>query len=114
MTPAAEVRTNVTENSGDHWIGSLQTLILGTDDNKRYGGVQALSIFAQHGKQTNIQSSLPFLTPIQDGMREKILKTNITGDLVKLFKSSNDAVKYCASRALIALNGRGMFGFLSV
>lgn len=50
MIPLAEVRKEITEDSGNSWIYSLRKMIIGSNDNERYGGVQALSIFAQYGK----------------------------------------------------------------
>jgi hypothetical protein len=44
-------------------------------------------------------------------MRERMLKPEITSPALILFKSDNDAVKYCASRALITLDGGGKLGF---
>jgi len=54
-------------------------------------------------QQDSIQFT--FLTPTKGEMRKKILESETTQRLLDLFKSHNDAVKYCASRALIALSG---------
>jgi hypothetical protein len=47
---SADVRKDVAEDSKDHSIVSLRQMILGKNDNERYGAVQALSIFAQYSK----------------------------------------------------------------
>jgi hypothetical protein len=43
-------------------------------------------------------------------MRDKTLDTKITTQFIKLFESRNDAVRYCAARALIALDQCGIIG----
>ena len=54
-----------------------------------------------------------FPIPTKGEMRKKILETGITSDLVDLFQSnrSNDAVKYCASQALIVLDSGSVLSF---
>jgi len=105
MLSLAEVRREIPENLKDHWIFSLRTMLLGSDDTKQYSGLQALSICAEYGKQKSFYPSPPSLTPTKDEFRKKILEANIISHLVKLFQSRNDAVKYCASQALIAVHG---------
>jgi len=54
--------------------------------------------------------SFTSLNPTKGEMRKMILEVGITTQLLELFKSNNDAVKYCASQALITLDG-GRKGF---
>jgi hypothetical protein len=49
--------------------------------------------------------------PTKGEMRKKILKAKITSLLLELFHSNNDMVKYCASQALITLDGGSKPGF---
>jgi hypothetical protein len=50
--------------------------------------------------------------PTKGEMRKKILKAKITSPLLELFlHSNNDMVKYCASQALITLDGGSKPGF---
>lgn len=44
------------------------------------------------------------LSRTKDETREKLLKTRIVDALVETFKSHNDAIKYCSSRALLTLD----------
>lgn len=108
----AEVQKEIPEDLRDRWIDSLQKMILGSNNNERYSGLQALSIFARYSEQTNFYPSSPYLTLTKGEMRKKILEAEVTSHLVKLFQSDNDAVKYCASRALIALDGDGILVFI--
>jgi hypothetical protein len=111
MFSLGEVRKEIPETSLDSWIVSLRTMILRLNDTKQCSALQALSICAGYSKQTSFYLSSPSLTPTKGKMRKKILKAKITSPLLKLFESHNDAVKYCASLALITLDGGSKLGF---
>ncbi|KAF8811067.1 hypothetical protein BYT27DRAFT_7185189 [Phlegmacium glaucopus] len=83
-----EVPGKIPEVLLDRWIVSLQTMILGSSDAENCSGLQALCICAGYSE-----------------MRKSIVKAEITSQLLKLFESDNDAVRYCASLALITLDG---------
>ena len=111
MFSPAEVPKEIPENLLDRWIDSLRTIILGRNDTERCSGLQALSICAGYSKQTSFYLSSLSLSHTKGEMRNTILKAKVTSDLLKLFGSVNDAVKYCASRALITLDGGSKPGF---
>ncbi|KAF8813999.1 hypothetical protein BYT27DRAFT_7180260 [Phlegmacium glaucopus] len=83
-----EVPGKIPESFLDRWINSLQAMVLGSNDAKQCSGLQALSICAGYSE-----------------MRKKIVEANITWRLIELFKSNDDSVRYCASLALITLDG---------
>jgi hypothetical protein len=111
MLSPAEVRKEIPENLLDKWIVILRTMILGSNDTEQCSGLQALSICAGYSKRTSVYLSLPSLMPTKGEMRKKILKAKITSPLLKLFHSHDDVVKYCASLALITLDGGSKPGF---
>jgi hypothetical protein len=91
-------------------------MIFGSNDTEQCNGLQALSICAGYSTQPSFYSSSPSLMPTEGEMRKKILKAKILkatiiSSLLILFHSGNDVVKYCASRALITLDGGSKPGF---
>ena len=104
MFSPVEVRKEIPGDLRDHCIVSLRKMILGNNYAEQRTGLQALSICAGCSKQTRFYTSSPSLTPTKGEMR-KILESETTQCLLDLFESYNDAVKYCAARALIALSG---------
>jgi hypothetical protein len=104
MFSPAEVRKKIPGNLLDKWIVILQTMILGSNDTEQCIGLQALSICAGYSKQISFYPSSPCLMLTKGEMRKKILKATLTSRLLNLFNSDDDAIRYCASRALITID----------
>jgi hypothetical protein len=114
MFSPAKIRNDIPENLRDRWIASLRKRIFGSNYAERCSALQALSICAGCSKQTSFCPSSPSLTPTKGEMRKKILQMKITTPLLYLFHSHDGVLKYCASRALIALDEGSILGFLPI